>query len=333
MESKIHKLAQGKTVQFTVDELPVIYHMGLSSANMKKLEKANKSGKGVRISLDDYEIEGSGLKSMAMKAGKAAANNKQLRKLADQGINQGINYGLDQAGVQDPIIRNTMEKYANRAVNQQINLASQAQVGGSLKSMAIKAGKAAAKNKQLRNLGDKALQQGINYGMNEAGIEDPAIRALVNKTATNIANQQINQVSGSGLTLAEAYAMHKQGGSIGLGKVLKGAKKGLKIGNKISNALGYDDLDNMAIDMATQQTLGRIDPTLGNIAAKQLNRVVDKEMQGGSFRKVGGSFGKIGGALEGYRPDNLSIGTDRSNMIRSNHPANYALQDSRRYFA
>ena len=48
----------------------------------------------------------------------------------------------------------------------------------------------------------------------------------------------------------------------------------------------YDDLDNMVIDNVVGQTVGRIDPTLGNITAKALNRVADKQL-GGSFRKMG----------------------------------------------
>ena len=69
-------------------------------------------------------------------------------------------------------------------------------------------------------------------------------------------------------------------------KGLKYGKQGLKIGNKISNALGYDDLDNMLIDGAVNYTVGRIDPTLGDITAKALNKVADKQL-GGSFRKMG----------------------------------------------
>jgi hypothetical protein len=84
-------------------------------------------------------------------------------------------------------------------------------------------------------------------------------------------------------------------------KALNISSKALKVGNKVSNSLGYDDLDDMAIDFATKQTIGRIDPTLGQITSNQLNRLADKQIEkhGGSLNNPylpkqlkGGSIGR-----------------------------------------
>jgi transcriptional regulator NrdR family protein len=328
-ETKLRKLSTGKTVQFSPEELGAVYRLGLSPANMKKIEKAHKAGKGVRLTIaDENELYGSGLKSMALQGAKSLAKNKQLRKLADQGLDRGMNYALDQSGIQDEGLKRMIKKTSQRALNQQID----DMAGSGFQSMAMKGAKSLAKNKQIRKIADQGLDRGLNYALDQSGIQDEGLKRMIKKTSQRAINQQIDTVSGSGLTLAEAYAQHKSGQGIGFGKVLKGAKKGLKIGNKISNALGYDDLDNMAIDFATTQTLGRIDPTLGNIASKQLNRLADKEMKrGGSFRKIGGSFGKIGGGVVPER--NLRIYDDGSNMIKSDHPANYPGVSNRSYFA
>jgi hypothetical protein len=79
------------------------------------------------------------------------------------------------------------------------------------------------------------------------------------------------------------------GGKIGLRQVAKYGKQGLKIGNKVSKAMGGDSLTDMAIDYGVSNSLGRVDPTGGvltNIATRQLQKRVDKEVEGGSFRKI-----------------------------------------------
>ena len=108
------------------------------------------------------------------------------------------------------------------------------------------------------------------------------------------------------------------GEGFGLKKVLKYGSKALKVGNKISNMMGYDDLDNMAIDMVTNQTLGRIDPSLGRIASNALQKVADKQIDKYS-----------GGAINPYIPQHLrggSIGgsmvyNDNSNWVHEGHDA------------
>lgn len=55
--SKISKLSKGKTVQFTPDELYELEGGNfLSSANIKKIQKAIRNNKGSRIKLNDEEI-------------------------------------------------------------------------------------------------------------------------------------------------------------------------------------------------------------------------------------------------------------------------------------
>lgn len=208
-EAKLKKLQKGHTVQLKHDELADIANRFIFHGdNKKKMMRAYNKGSGIRIKLNPDELDdnmGAGLMSIAKKGAKFARENKQLNKLKDRAIEQGVNYALDKAGADDDV-------------------------------------KAVA-----RNLSKKA----VNYGLDTAA----------------------NQGAGFG-------KIAKKG--------LKYGKQGLKVGNKISNAMGYDDLDNMAIDFATKQTLGRIDPTLGDIAAKQLNKLADKELErGGGFRTYG----------------------------------------------
>ena len=70
----------------------------------------------------------------------------------------------------------------------------------------------------------------------------------------------------------------------------------------------------MAIDFATQQTLGRIDPTLGNLASKQLNRLADKQIDKYS-----------GGNVNPYLPKQLKGSgmtfNDLSNEVHYGHDA------------
>jgi hypothetical protein len=265
-EAKLKKLARGNTVRFKHDELGGIYRLKLGTAKMKKIQKAHKSGKGVRIALEPHEIEGSGLGSFVKKGAKMVCEKKQLSKLKDQGLDKGLDYALNQAGM------------------------------------------------------------------------DPSISKAVKKVAEGAVNSQLNQMAGSGMTLAEAYAQHKTGQGIGFKKVMRTGAKALKVGNKISNALGYDDLQDMAIEGLVGETLGIVDLTLGNIATHALQKEVGRQIskRGGSFRKMGGSFRKMGGsiAVERYEHDDRNrIRDDRSNFIRYDHPAYSAWQDNARYFA
>jgi hypothetical protein len=242
---KINNLLKGKTIQINPSEIEnyVAKIPNMSDANFKKLNKAYKNNRGCRCSFDDNELVGSGFASMAKKGAKAGAkaikNNKQLSKLKDQAINQGLNYAVNQAGLDE------------------------------------------------------------NTG------------ALVKSLGSNLANRQFDQLAGGSM-------FNKKLGR----NILKNSSKALKIGNKISNAMGYDDLDNMAIDFATQQTLGRIDPTLGNMASKQLNRLADKQIE-----KHGGNINPYlpkqlqGGSLSSGRTHNYEVYDNLSNEVQVNHQA------------
>ena len=316
--SKINNLLNGKTVQINPSEIKnyVSKMPNMSDANFNKLNKAFKNNRGCRCSFDDNELVGSGFASMAKKGAKAGAkaikNNKQLSKLKDQAINQGLNYAVNQAGLDETtgaLVKNLGTNIANRQFNQL--------AGSGFASMAKKGAKAGAKaiknNKQLSKLKDQAINQGLNYAVNQAGL-DETTGALVKNLGTNIANRQLNQLAGGSM-------FNKKLGR----NILKQGSKALKVGNKISNAMGYDDLDDMAIDFATQQTLGRIDPTLGNIASKQLNRLADKQIE-----KHGGNMNPYmpkqlqGGSLSSLstgRMRNYEVYDNLSNHVQNNHQA------------
>ena len=160
--------------------------------------------------------------------------------------------------------------------------------GSGFKSIAMKGLKQGAKavknNKQLSNLKDRAIEQGLNYAVNQSGLDENT-GALVKGLARKTINNQFDEFAGSGF---------------GFKKALKIGSKALKVGNKISNAMGYDDLDDMAIDFATQQTLGRIDPTLGRIAANQLNKVADKQMEKYSGSGINPYMPQLQGGSKNY---------------------------------
>jgi predicted peroxiredoxin len=272
--AKLKKLQKGQTVQLKHDEIADIANRFIvHDGNKKKLMRAYNKGTGIRINLNPDELEdnmGAGLMSMAKKGSKFVRENKQLNKLKDRAIEQGVNYAMDKAGA-DEDTKRLVGNISKKAVNYGLD----ATQGAGVMSMAKKGAKFVRENKQLNKLKDRAIEQGVNYAMDKAGADEDTKR-LVGNISKKAVNYGLDSTQGAGF------------GNI-VKKGLKYGKKGLKVGNTISNALGYDDLDNMAIDFAAQQTLGRIDPTLGNMAAKQLNRLADKEL-GSGFRTYGGSI-------------------------------------------
>jgi predicted peroxiredoxin len=298
--AKLRKLQKGQTVQLKHDEIAdianrFIFHDG----NKKKLMRAYNKGSGIRINLDPNELDdnmGAGLMSMAKKGSKFVRENKQLNKLKDRAIEQGVNYAMDKAGVDDDV-KSAVRNISKKAVNYGLD----ATQGAGFGNMAKKGAKFVRNNKQLNKLKDRAIDEGLNYAMDKAGVDDDVRGAVKNisKKAVNFGLDSASQGAGFGNVMR---------------KGLKYGKKGLKVGNKISNALGYDDLDDMAIDFATQQTIGRIDPTLGNMAAKQLNRLADKQ--------IGNGFRNYGGAVNPYLDDDDDF-KPVSNMRQAEFPVGF----------
>lgn len=297
-QKKLNQLLKGKTTQLKNEDIMDILESipDLGNANRKKLEKAYNSGKGCRIQLDEYEMSGSGFGSFARKGAKFVKNNKQLNKLKDQAINQGLNYAVNQSGLDDET-GELVKGLARKTINNQFD----SMAGSGFGSMARKSAKFVKNNKQLNKLKDQAINQGLNYAVNQSGLDENT-GAFVKGLARKTINNQFDELAGSGI-------FNKNLGR----KILKNGSKALKIGNKISNAMGYDDLDDMAIDYATTQTLGRIDPTLANIASKQLNKLADKQMDKYS-----------GGSMNPYMPrmhGGSMTYNDLSNIVHSGHDA------------
>ena len=310
--TKLNNLLKKKTVQLSHDDIEEIISNfpNIGEANYKKLSKAYANGKGCRICLDEDELSGSGFGSMAKKGlkvgAKAITQNKQLSRLKDQAINQGLNYAVNQSGL-DEDTGALVKGLARKTINRQIDTMAGSGFG-SMTRKGLKVGaKAITQNKQLSRLKDQAINQGLNYVVNQSGLDEDT-GALVKGLARKTINKQIDTMAGSGM-------FNKKLGR----KVLKTGAKVLKVGNKISNSMGYDDLDDMAIDFATQQTLGRIDPTLGNLASHQLNRLADKQIDKYS-----------GGNINPYLPKQLSGSglrggamtyDDLSNQVHVGHDA------------
>ena len=188
-----------------------------------------------------------------------------------------------------------------------INLNDDEFAGSGFGSDALRMAKRGAKvvknNKQLNKYKDQAINQGLNYAVNKAGFDDETGEFVKNMGRKAI-NKQFDEFAGGNI-------FNKKLGR----KILKNGSKALKVGNKISNVMGYDDLDDMAIDFVTKQTLGRIDPTLGTIASNQLNKLVDKQIE------------KHGGSMNPYLPKQLSkyrnsgMYSDLSNQVHVGHDA------------
>lgn len=177
--------------------------------------------------------------------------------------------------------------------------------GSGFKSMAKRGVKSALKNKEISKLKDQVINKGLNIVADEMGLEGDA-RSVVKGLAKKGIDSGLDEFTGGKL--------NKKLGR----KILKTGVKALKTGNVISNAMGYEDLDDMAIDWATKQTLGRIDPTGGvltELAENKLNKLADKEMNKMS-----------GGSVNPYLPAQLRGGAvkvykDQSNLVHPKHPA------------
>ena len=237
-KSQLSRLRNGHSIQLRADQIGEGNNcVMLNPLNFKKLSKAYRSGKGVRIQLDNDEIMGSGLMSKAKALGKTALKNKQVRKLADKGLQKGLNYASDYAVSQ--------------------------------------------------------------------GVDENAVNFIKKQAKKNIDKEVDNFVEGGDL-LSE-YENYKQGNGIfskrNMRKGLKVGLKGLKQANKISHSLGYDSLQDMAIDGVLQNTVGKVDPTglatqtISNELKKQADKQIEKH--GGGVRYASG-FQKIGGSVPNH---------------------------------
>lgn len=271
-KSQLSKLSSGKVAQLSNQEIQdlVNYVPNLSHQNFKKLNRAYMTGKGVRISLNQDELVGSGLmkniKSGVKSGAKFVQNNKQLRKLKDKAIDTGINYAMDELGADEETRKIARRITKNVADNTLDNIASGKKIDVDPMSNIRKSAKYIQNDAELKNYKNKLINDGVNYGMDSIGVQDPQFRKLARSAGKAVVNDGLNNLS--------------QGAGVGknLRKGLKVGAKALKVGNKISNAMGYDDLQDMGIDIVANETIGRIDPTLGRIAGNAMKKVADKKI-------------------------------------------------------
>jgi hypothetical protein len=289
MTKKINQLVNGKTTQLKHEDIPYIleHTPNIGPSNYKKLEKAYRSGKGCRVCLGEEELQGSGFMNVAKKGAKIVKNNKQLNKLKDQAINRAVDYGMEQLGA-DEQTTNFVKGISRSAVNRGLNEMSRGE-GFNLKK-GLKMGAKALKigNKISNAMGyDDLDNMAIDLATNQTlGRIDPTLGRIASNQLQKVADKQIDKYAGSGFKLK---------------KGLKYGAKALKVGNKISNAMGYDDLQDMAIDAVADQTIGRIDPTLGRMAGNALSKVADKQID-----KYAGS------GVNPYLPQHLKGGSIHS---------------------
>jgi hypothetical protein len=179
------------------------------------------------------------------------------------------------------------------------------QEGGKLNTAKLlKAGAKLSKNKEVAKLKDQALEQGMNYVLDQSDLNEGQ-KKLIKRTAKKAVNKKIDDLAGGSLSEAYTQYLAEQEGAgfkkafskKNLNMASKIGAKALKQGNALSNAMGYDDLDDMLIEGVVSNTIGRVDPTGGvatSLLEKELQKQSDKQIEkrGGSFVKIGGSMKK-----------------------------------------
>jgi hypothetical protein len=178
-KAQLSKLRNGHAVQLKSNQIGQgNTSVSLHPSNIKKLTKAVRQGKGVRVQLNHDEIMGSGFMSQAKSMGKAALKNKQIRKLANQGLDRGMNMASDYAVAQgaDEGMVNFVKKQARKGVDRELNNFVE---GSGFMSQAKSMGKAALKNKQIRKLANQGLDRGMNMASDYA-VAQGADEGMVN---------------------------------------------------------------------------------------------------------------------------------------------------------
>ncbi len=285
---QINNLRKGKTIQLKPEQMGNgSMNIDLEDANLKKMEKAYVSGKGLRIKLNQREIEGSG-----------------FRELFNENRHKSYN------DLEDEAVDYVTRKGARIARNLGVS-------------------------KKTANKFKKTTREVINDNLGKKNYERKKKLKKKEVVSNDENNPDADEYVGSGMSLTEAYQQHKYGkGFLGINKknIGKTLKSGVNIANKGANYMGYDNIEDMAIDGVTNETIGRIDPNLGHMASNALKKVAKKKL-GGSFRSrttSGGSFKSIGGGLD--RGNNKLYDDRHPNRIHPGHPAFAVNLDKRRYF-
>lgn len=119
-KAQISKLRNGHPVQLRHEQIGHGKSFTVHPHTQQKLYRAFKSGKGVRIQFDQDEIMGSGLFDNVKKVGRRALQNKQVQRLKDRAIDKGLDYAIDQSGL-DPSVGNFVKKQAKREINRNVD--------------------------------------------------------------------------------------------------------------------------------------------------------------------------------------------------------------------
>ena len=285
--TKLHKLIQGKTVQLSPSEIELIIgHLpNIGIHNYKKLEKAHRHKKGCRISVCEEELEGSGFIRDGV---KFLQNNKHAKQLKNKAINNIVDFGMDKLGA-DAETRKVAKNVTKGLVNHGLNTVANGESFDTDPMSNIRKGAQYIKNNQeLSNYKNKLVNNAVDYGMDKLGSDGKSTK-LVKKLSNHLVNQGLNNLSGEGFNLK---------------KGLKMGAKALKVGNHVSNAMGYDNLQDLAIDTVANETLGRIDPTLGRVAGNAMKKVANKKIDKYS-----------GGSINPYLPRQLQGGSIHHNSL------------------
>ena len=259
--TKLHKLIKGKTVQLSPDEIEIVVTNlpNLGIENYKKLEKAHRNRKGCRISVHEHELEGCGFLQDGI---KFIQNNKHAKKLKDKAINHVVDHGMKYLGA-DEETRKVAKNISRGLVNHGLDSLADHENFNSDPMHHIKKGAQYIKNnEELSNYKNRLVNQAVDKSLHHLGADEET-KHLVGQLSHHAVNRGLNHLSGEGFNLK---------------KGLKMGAKALKVGNHVSNAMGYDNLQDLAIDTVANETLGRIDPTLGRVAGNAMKRVANKQI-------------------------------------------------------
>ena len=124
-KNQLDKLRRGHRIQISGGALDGPHRLLVKSHNLKRIERARKANKGVRIQLDEEEIDGSGLKEILKKGWDYYQKNikpkvsNTVRNVLTQTVEKGIPAVLTALGQPELAVPAAAlaHKFAGKAVN------------------------------------------------------------------------------------------------------------------------------------------------------------------------------------------------------------------------
>lgn len=296
-EAQIKKALKGMPVQVRHEQMGSGMNFNFHPSNVKKLAKAHRLGKGVRISLTGGELgdmEGGNIfKSISRTVNKGAKSvGKSIKKEANKTINRGL-HDLEKGATKyvnqaDKQAR----KYVNKGINEVEKNAKKYVTEKNIGKYALKGYNAL--NNELEKQGLSSIHGAIlNEGLGAVPFVPQSVKDVASHYAEKKIDRALNKQStkygagmpSTGIRMTSAYAnSHHLGGSVNpylpSGMLGSGVKKITSTGKKV-----YSDQHNVLRN--------------GQAGFKGLSVQQAELLTGGNFSVRGGSFKMQGGKWMG----------------------------------